>query len=346
MTSEAGDISATLDERAWSPPTVHIPTRLRLLCIGTRQPSWISLTLQLDAAGCLEPQFRWVSTSTEALTLLRDESFECVLICPHTSQDNAAEDDAAVAKTDSLALVRAIRAAGCDDPVVFIARQLDDADWEEACRFECEILVSEKLWDSPALARLLKRAICRTELLRENHRLAVGNHRRLVRERDEAEHLLDQQRQIIAALETLSEPIPIAETDPADAPQSASSSPSSSTKLESSSEKVSTTMKEIPEEISNHYRELLRTYVIMGSGSLGEEIAKVSEFLSVARMNPREAMQLHLRQVETLVRGLGNRSARHVMARADLMALELMMHLGECYLNQSQRADAADTEEI
>jgi hypothetical protein len=28
---------------------------------------------------------------------------------------------------------------------------------------------------------------------------------------------------------------------------------------------------------------------------------------------------------------LGNRSTRHIMARADLLALELMIHLGECY---------------
>jgi hypothetical protein len=42
-------------------------------------------------------------------------------------------------------------------------------------------------------------------------------------------------------------------------------------------------------------------------------------------------LDVHLERVEALVQGLGNRSARHVLARADLLALELMMALGEHY---------------
>ncbi len=80
-----------------------------------------------------------------------------------------------------------------------------------------------------------------------------------------------------------------------------------------------------------YYQELLRTYVIMGSGGLGAEIAKLAELLAVAGLSPRQALELHLERVEELVRGLGSRSTRHVMARADLLALELMIHLGECY---------------
>ena len=53
--------------------------------------------------------------------------------------------------------------------------------------------------------------------------------------------------------------------------------------------------------------------------------------LAQARLTPREVLDFHLVRVERMVRGLGNRSTRHVMARADLLALELMIHLGECY---------------
>ena len=56
-----------------------LPTRLRLLCVGSVEPSWVSLTLQLDALGCVEPNFKWVSTANEALALLRDENFDSVL---------------------------------------------------------------------------------------------------------------------------------------------------------------------------------------------------------------------------------------------------------------------------
>jgi hypothetical protein len=42
-------------------------------------------------------------------------------------------------------------------------------------------------------------------------------------------------------------------------------------------------------------------------------------------------MQLHVQVLEELVQGLGNRSARHVMNRADLLALEVLGHLADGY---------------
>ena len=42
-------------------------------------------------------------------------------------------------------------------------------------------------------------------------------------------------------------------------------------------------------------------------------------------------MCLHLTVVEEMVRDLGNRSARHVMNRANLLALEMMMNLAAGY---------------
>ena len=40
--------------------------------------------------------------------------------------------------------------------------------------------------------------------------------------------------------------------------------------------------------------------------------------------------------LEELVHGLGSRSTRHVMTRADLLSLELMMHLAEGYRRRYQ----------
>jgi hypothetical protein len=42
-------------------------------------------------------------------------------------------------------------------------------------------------------------------------------------------------------------------------------------------------------------------------------------------------MQLHVHVLEELVGSLGNRSARHVMTRADLLVLEIMAHLADGY---------------
>ena len=303
-------------------PDTHysgLPSRLRLLCISPTEPSWVSLTLQLDAEGCHQPQFRWVSTFSEALAVLRDESFDCVLVSDRTYSVGS------IPLTNSsfeiLSLVRAIRASGCDDPIVLITTQLDEENWAKLCEYDSEILIAPNLWESMSVVPVIKRAISRVELLRENHRLAIADHRRLIRDRDEAERLLKQQRQIISELETITQ-------NTLDANDFHETTVSSKDVSNSPQQRAPFLL---PPEINEYYQELLRTYVIMGSGSLGNEIAFLAELISTAGLTPRETLELHLERLEILVRGLGSRSTRHVMARADLLALELMMHLGECY---------------
>jgi len=289
----------------------ELPMRLRLLCVGSAEPSWVSLTLQLDALGCVEPNFRWVSTANEALALLRDESFDCLLV--RVNPDRQGPGD------EPLALARGIRAGGCADPIVIVTVATDDETWSEALRLNVDVLVSAKGWESSALVPAIQRAVERGRMLHEIDRLTAADRRRLFRERDEAEYLLNQQRKILTALASL--------TDAADAGDDATAHAAERLKL--------------PAEFEDYYQELLRTYVIMGSGNLAAEIGQLAELLSRGGLTPREALDLHLARVERLVHGLGNRSTRHVMARADLLALELMMHLGECYQRQSQRAARA-----
>ncbi len=285
----------------------QLPTRLRLLCVGPREPSWVGLTLQLDAEGGIEPQFRWVSTATEALTLLRDDSFDAVLIAA------ASADGRSDAFAEAASLVKAIRASGCEDPLVLLASRISDADWLDLSREECELLQSARLWDSPALASVLKRAIFRSEQTRQSRRLEIAQTKRMARERDEAEHLLDQQRRIIDDLDA---------TDATNVTRQA---------MLDCFGRAAPCRTALPPEINSYYQELLRTYVIMGSGNLGGEIVKLAELLAIAGCGPREALSLHLERVESLVGGLGNRSTRHILARADLLALELMIHLGESF---------------
>lgn len=297
----------TADERV---PNGQMPARLRLLCVAPREPSWVGLTLQLDAAGGIEPQFRWVSTATEALTLLRDDPFDAVLI-------------AAVSEgfAESASLVKAIRASGCEDPLVLLAPRISDADWFDLSSEECELLQSARMWDSPALVAVLKRAILRSEQTRQSRRLEIAQTKRMARERDETEHLLSQQRRIIDDLDARDA------TEPANVARQA---------LLDSFGRAAPCRTALPTEINSYYQELLRTYVIMGSGNLGGEIAKLADLLAVAGCGPREALSLHLERVESLVGGLGNRSTRHILARADLLALELMIHLGESYRRRTQ----------
>ena len=90
---------------------------------------------------------------------------------------------------------------------------------------------------------------------------------------------------------------------------------------------------ELPADLRAHYRELLRTHVIMGAGNLGEEIETLSHMLAGSRMSADDALALHLDALEELIRGLGNRSARHIMSRADVLALDLVSRLAESYRN-------------
>ena len=288
----------------------QLPARLRLLCVGPREPAWAGLTLQLDAEGGVEPHFRWASSAPEALALLRDDPFDAVLIAAVPGSS------AAGSFADAASLVKAIRASGCEDPLVLMAPHISDADWLDLSREECELLQSAKLWDSPALVAVLKRAIFRSERTRQSHRLEIAQTKRMARERDETEHLLNQQRRII---------------DDLDARDAIDLTNVTRQAMLDCFGRAAPCRTALPAELNSYYQELLRTYVIMGSGNLSGEIAKLADLLAVAGCGPREALSLHLERVESLVGGLGNRSTRHILARADLLALELMIHLGESY---------------
>lgn len=295
-----------------APPHSSLPAEFRLLCIGPKEPDWIGMALQLDAAGCHDPRLRWASTGAEAMTILRNESFECLIVSNDIDSGSA---------WDALSLIQAIRASGCNDPMIYLAPSADDQSISLVCQLRCDWLISQAVWNSLALMDVIQRAIQHTDTFRQNHQLAVANHRRLVRERDEADQLLRQQRDIISQLELLAHRRPVQDGD------------------ESQEEHVPIP---IPEEIKRFYQELLRTYVIMGSGNLGGEIGQLARILAEARLSPRDTLSLHLERVEELVRGLGNRSTRHVMARADLLAIELIIHLGECYQQSVLDAHTAE----
>ncbi len=264
-----------------------LPNGLRLLYTSATEPNWATLTSLLEGAGCRGPQYRWVSKAGEAMSLLRQESFDCVILGP-------LDQDGSTTAPDNLQLLEALQASGCDDPIVLAMPEVTDALWMRACVLGAELFESTSPWSSPALVPLIQRAIGRAETVREQYRLSLVEQRREHRDRDEAHLLLDHLNQILAS-----------NPDPP-------------------------TGAEIPPGILEDYRELLRTYVIMGTGNLGGDIALLAGRLSEIDASPRDALAVHVQSLETLIAGLGNRSTRHIMARGDLMALELVVQLGDC----------------
>jgi hypothetical protein len=69
----------------------------------------------------------------------------------------------------------------------------------------------------------------------------------------------------------------------------------------------------------------------MGAGNLSDEMTTLATLLAESGISAQRTMQLHVRVLEELIGSLGNRSARHVMNRADLLVLEVMAHLADGY---------------
>ena len=52
----------------------------RLLCVCEREPSWVLLTVGLNAVGLAPPRLVWVSSPRAALSRLREEQFDCLVV--------------------------------------------------------------------------------------------------------------------------------------------------------------------------------------------------------------------------------------------------------------------------
>ncbi len=228
---------------------------------------------------------------TAGMARLRDEVFDAVLVSHDSEELNA------------LDLIEGYRAGGADEPIVVLGTESE----QEMTALCCEVGADGYLCVHTATTRnliwMIARAAQRHQLVRENRRLRLAEQARLQREHEEGASLVRQQRLLL-------EPVEYA----------AGSDSGELLPIES-----------LPDELIIHYRELLRTYVIMGSGNLATELHRLAEMLVVAGLSARQTLQLHLHVLEELLQGLGSRSTRHVMNRADLLAIEVLLHVGDGY---------------
>ncbi|MEX0866457.1 MAG: hypothetical protein WD030_03805 [Pirellulales bacterium] len=293
----------TLDSFAAPPqPPVRrrLPTSLRILFISSsrRAGRWLTEALACDTA--TEIDLDEAISAAAGMKLLRDVSYDAILLIHDPPE------------LDALSLVEGLRGSAAEEPVIVLG---------EAPQAELEPLVLESGADAycriddtsvRALIWILARAVERAALLCENRRLADAERQRLEIEHQEASRLLRQQRDMLGELESLLPP-----ADRADVGQRTC--------------RPGHAEPDLPEPIRSHYRDLLRTYVIMGTGNLADELAQVAEALARINAGGRQVALMHLSVLEEIIRGLGNRSGRHVINRADLLALELMVHLTEVY---------------
>jgi len=281
-----------------------------------RTGAWLAGAFAADSAS--EIILEEAVGSAAGLAKLRDEVFDAVLI--------GHEPD----ELDALELIEGYRAGGAEEPIVVLGTQSEQEMAALCYEVGADAYVCVNTATTRNLIWIVARAVQRYQLVRENRRLNQLERQRLQREHDEAQRLLAQQRAMIQDLEA------ICAGDPPDllsraGPTQPDSPKRQSTKRDGSAEAQTPPPLHLPEELVCHYRELLRAYVIMGSGNLACELGPLAELLASAGVTGRQAMQLHLRVLEELLSGLGTRSTRHVMTRADLLVLEMLIHLAENY---------------
>jgi len=291
-------------------PIGGLPARMKVLYITTprRTGDWLAEAFATDSASRI--LLKEVVGESAGLERLRDEVFDAVLLSHEPGE------------LDALDLVEGLRAGGNEEPMILLGREspqhLEALCYEVGADDYCcvsETTVRGLLWK-------FARAIEQLQLRRENRRLVQAERQRLQQEHQEAERLLDQQRALITDLQGLSEGGVVADSE-----ESAS--------VEGCLAQTATIRIDSPDSLPTpliaHYRELLRTYVIMGVGNLTQEMAELAELLAMSGVSAQRAMQLHVWVLEELVQGLGTRSARHVMNRADLLVLEMLGHLADGY---------------
>ncbi|HRX77516.1 MAG TPA: hypothetical protein P5307_00565 [Pirellulaceae bacterium] len=192
---------------------------------------------------------------------------------------------------DSLEFLDALRGGGGDEQAIVVLGEQSDQELA-ALSYDAgaDAYVCLSTATTRALLWIVSRAIERVRLIAENQRLKQTKQRQVQIEHDEVTRLLGQQRAMIEATTAIQK-------------------------------------QDFPHALTNQYHELLRTYIVMGVGTLADEINQFVDRVQSSELTPQQAFQLHLQVLEDLLNGLGNRSTRHVLTRADMLILEVMVNL-------------------
>lgn len=299
-------------------PAAMLPDRLRILYVDLQESPEYSLSQALENDSATKVKIESSGSLAGGLSRLREECYDAVVISLPRDECAACEQ------------IEALRTAGCEEPVVVLG-QLAEEDMVPLC---LEVGVDAYLcWRSSSVRMFLwtlARAIERRSLLKDHERLLLAERSNAQRDLNEAELVLSQQRSLVAALETLSAPAD-------DLPDSSGSRHGARI-----SDDSGISCKEL-EELRGYYRELLKAFVVMGSGTMPEEIHRFALRLGELGHTGHFVMQLHVQTLEGILKGLGSRSSRHIIHRAEQLILELMLQLCEHYGRRARDFESQTT---
>jgi DNA-binding NarL/FixJ family response regulator len=272
------------------------PGRLKVLYIATpsRSGAWLAEAFAADSAA--EILLEEAAGQAAGMERLRDEVFDAILVSHEPGE------------LDALDLIEGYRTGGAEEPIIVLGTPSEPEMAVLCYEVGADGYVCVDSSTTRNLIWIVARAVQQRRLVHENRRFHQAEQTRLQREQDEARRLLQEQRAAVeefrAGPSTMGTSCPKHAVEPTVA---------------------------LPPELMSHYRELLRIYVIMGSGNLADELRRLASLLVAAGITARQTARMHLDVVAEMIQGLGARSSRHVMTRADLLILEVMMHLGEGY---------------
>ncbi|MGD9645581.1 MAG: hypothetical protein AB7U73_07710 [Pirellulales bacterium] len=304
----SGKLSAT--------PLGMLPGSLRLLKVAApqRDSLWLAKALAADSAA--QVQLDVAHGVGDAAARLRSEVYDAVLVAHEPPL------------LDALDFVAALRAGGAEEALLVLGESSEHELAPLAFEAGADAYLQTAKTTTRGLLWVLARAIERHRLIRDNQRLQQAERQRNDVDQREAQRLLGHQRRLIEDLDDLY----AGDDTPSGQASSAvdrDGHPSGATRASSAARR--TTGGRLPQPLLEHYRELLRAHVMMGAGNLASEMSALADALAGADISAQQVLELHLEAIETLVDGLGRRSSRHVFSRADLLALEVLMHLSEAY---------------
>jgi DNA-binding response OmpR family regulator len=265
------------------PPLVDV-----LVITGESRVGW-SLAQAFAADSAVQVRLDQAIGITDGVGRLRERVYDVVLVCH--------DDDTGL---DAPSVLDAIHTASSDTQPILVLGMATDQEIAAQC-FEAgaDAYLCLRTTTTRALLWQIARARERHQLLLDNQRLQIAHRQRQDWERDEAERLVDQQKNLI------------------DGPIDAS---------------------RLPEALVAEYYELLRAYVVMGSGNLGATLDHWIERVALTGCPSTTLLSLHVRAVEQMLQGLGSRSARHVLNRADLLMIETLAGVAEYHRRALEEA--------
>ena len=270
---------------------------MRLLCVAAREPSWTVLAAQMSLDYAAELRIVWVADAKAALTELRATAFDVVLY----GETGASWSASSPALLDFLSAVHTLDAAAA---VVVTLDWPDERLQAELFRRDADVCISPKLWESPALAAAVAAALRRRQRAQELQRLSIAHQRRLARDQADAASMLHLQQELLQGLVRVDATI---------------RHPKSS---------------ETSDVVCHRYDDLLKASILSGANRLTAEIVRFVEDLTENDASPADVLALHIERVQALANGWGGRASQHLVARADLLVLEVLAQLGEHYRQQ------------